>query len=64
MRLQILQALPDPKHPSADDLPVILRRIQLVEALGPEAMDESNAGAFDEAYKDLLNLARIAAVVR
>jgi len=53
--------LPDPKHPSADDLPVILRRIQLVEALGPEAMDEANAGAFDEAYKDLLNLARIAA---
>jgi len=52
--------LPDPKHPTADDLPVILRRIQLVEALGPEAMDEANAGAFDEAYKDLINLARIA----
>jgi len=53
--------LADPKHPSPDDLPVILRRIQLVEALGPEAMDEANAAAFDEAYKDLLNLARLAA---
>jgi len=52
--------LPDPKHPTADALPVILRRIQLVEALGPEAMDEANAGAFDEAYKDLINLANIA----
>ena len=53
--------LPDPKHPTADDLPVILRRIQIVEALGPQAMDEANAGAFDEAYKDLINLANIAA---
>ena len=53
--------LSNPKHPSPDDLPVILRRIQLVEALGPEAMDEANAGAFEEAYKDLIHLAKLAA---
>jgi hypothetical protein len=50
----------DPRHPTADDLPVIMRRIGLVEALGPDAMDKINADAFDEAYKDLVNLARLA----
>ena len=52
--------LTDPKHPTPDDLPVILRRIELVEALGPDAMDKVNADAFQEAYKDLLNLAQLA----
>jgi hypothetical protein len=50
----------DPKHPTADDLPVIMRRIELIEGLGPEAMDKVNADAFEEAYKDLVNLARLA----
>ncbi len=49
--------LSDPKHPAPDDLPVILSRIQVIEAAGPYAMDQVNADAFQEAYKDLLNLA-------
>ena len=52
--------LSDPKHPSPEDLPVILSRIQLIEAAGPYAMDQVNADAFQEAYKDLVNLADVA----
>ena len=40
-----------------DDLPVIKYRIQLVEELRPYAMDKVNADAFDEAHKDLVNMA-------
>ena len=52
--------LSDPKHPAPEDLPVILRRIQLIETGGPYAMDQVNADAFQEAYKDLVNLANLA----
>jgi hypothetical protein len=52
--------LPDPKNPTVDDLPLIVRRLQLIEAVGPDPMDEVNADAFMEAYKDLVNLAEIA----
>jgi hypothetical protein len=41
-------------------LPVILSRILLIEAVGPDAMDQVNADAFQEAYKDLVNLANLA----
>jgi hypothetical protein len=51
---------PDPKNLTIDDLPLILSRIELIEEVGPNAMDETNAAAFAEAYKDLINmLARI-----
>jgi len=40
-----------------DDLPVIKYRIQLIEGLRPYAMDKVNADAFDEAHKDLVNMA-------
>jgi hypothetical protein len=46
--------LSDPKHPGPQDLPLILNRLQLIEALGPYAMDQVNADAFQEAQKDLL----------
>ena len=49
--------LNDPHNPTPDDLPVILNRIELIEAVGPDAMDKTNADAFQEAYKDLVNLA-------
>ncbi len=49
--------LSDPKHPGPEDLPVILNRIQVIEAAGSYVMDQVNADAFQEAYKDLLNLA-------
>ena len=39
-----------------DDLPLILYRIQLIEDLAPDAMDEVNSAAFQEAYKDLVNM--------
>jgi hypothetical protein len=34
-----------------------LNRIQLIEELAPDSMDQVNADAFAEAYKDLVNLA-------
>ena len=52
--------LPDPKHPTADDLPLIASRLLLLEEIGPYAMDDVNADAFQEAYKDLVNLANLA----
>jgi hypothetical protein len=47
----------DPRNITQDDLPLILNRIALIEELGPDAMDETNAQAFAEAYKDLVNMA-------
>ena len=49
--------LSNPKHPGPEDMPLILSRIQLIEELAPNAMDQDNAAAFAEAYKDLVNLA-------
>jgi hypothetical protein len=54
------EGLSDPKHPSPDELPLIVNRLLLIEELGPSAMDRVNADAFDEAYKDLLNLINLA----
>jgi hypothetical protein len=50
----------DPRLPGPEDLPLILARRQLIELLAPDAMDEVNADAFEEAYNDLLNLALVA----
>lgn len=47
---------PDPHNTTMDDLPLIVNRLQLIEALAPEAMDDVNADAFAEAYKDLVNM--------
>lgn len=52
--------LSDPKHPTADDLPLIVSRLLIIEEVGPVAMDVVNADAFQEAYKDLVNLANVA----
>jgi hypothetical protein len=49
--------LSDPQNPTAEDLPLILNRIGLIEDVGWDAMDEVNADAFQEAYRDLVNLA-------
>ena len=46
----------DPKNLTAADLPMIVRRIQLIENLAPQSADEVNAAAFAEAYKDLINM--------
>lgn len=47
---------PSPRQLTADDLPLILSRIALIERLAPDALDEVNAEAFLEAYKDLWNM--------
>lgn len=54
------EGLSDPNNPSLQDLPLIASRILLIEQLAPDAMDQVNADAFQEAYKDLLNLADLA----
>lgn len=41
---------------TVDDLPLIASRIQLIEEHAAAALDETNAAAFAEAYKDLVNL--------
>ena len=46
----------DPKNLTAADLPIIEKRISLIEEQAPDAMDQANAAAFQEAYKDLLNM--------
>ncbi len=48
--------LSDPKHPAAEDLPLIVNRLQLIEEAAPYAMDQVNAEAFQEAYKDLMGM--------
>jgi hypothetical protein len=47
----------DPHNLTAADLPLIQSRIDLIAELAPAAMDQVNADAFDEAYKDLTNMA-------
>jgi uncharacterized membrane-anchored protein YhcB (DUF1043 family) len=44
----------DPEHPTAADLPLIVRRMRLLEHL--DAMDQVNNDAIAEAYKDLVNM--------
>jgi len=50
------EGFPDPRNLTADDLPLILSRIALIEQHVGDAMDEVNAAAFMEAYKDLWNM--------
>jgi len=46
----------DNDHPTQDDLPVILARLELIERYAPYAMDTVNAEAFEVAYRHLLDL--------
>ena len=47
---------PDFRNITGDDLPLIMIRMALIEDLFFDAMDEANAEAFLEAYKDLGNM--------
>ena len=51
------EGLPDPKHPTMDDLPLILRRLEILEELAPWVGEELD---WKESYGDLVNLAEIA----
>jgi hypothetical protein len=60
-RHELIQALneagfSDPLHVTSDDLPLIASRIALIEELAPNAMDNANAAAFQETYRDLLGM--------
>jgi hypothetical protein len=46
----------DPAHVQPHELPIVLNRLALIENLAPGAMDDTNAAAFAEAYKDLVNM--------
>ena len=46
----------DNSNPTKEDLPLIIARLEILERLAPYAMDEVNAAAFEEAYKDLLEM--------
>lgn len=46
----------DPKHPTVEDLPLIEERMNLILNIQEDAMDDVNAAAFREAYKDLENM--------
>lgn len=46
----------DPHNPSLMDLPLLVNRLAVIEEAAPYAMDQVNADAFAEAYKDLVNL--------
>lgn len=47
---------PDPENPTANDLPLIVGRVLLIEQLAPDALDQVNADAFQEAHKDLVDM--------
>ncbi len=46
----------DPDNPTSKDLPMIRYRIDLIDDQAPVAMDKTNADAFAEARKDLVNM--------
>ena len=41
---------------TVEDIPLIVRRIQIVEDLWPYAMDENNWKSFQEVHKDLVEM--------
>jgi hypothetical protein len=49
--------LSDPDHPTLQDLRLIVNLIDLIDELAPLAMDKVNADAFQEARKDLVEMA-------
>jgi hypothetical protein len=51
------QGLPDPKHPTLDDLPLILSRIAILEDMAASVPKDLD---WVESYNDLLNLADLA----
>ena len=50
----------DPAHPTIEDLPLIVSRLDMIEELALHAMDETNREAFAEAYQDLTRMAELA----
>jgi hypothetical protein len=51
------EGLSDPKHPTTDDLPLIISRLQILEDIAPAIPVELD---WRESYDDLVNLAALA----
>jgi hypothetical protein len=51
------EGLPDPKHPTMDDLPLILSRLEIIKEIAPSVPEGLD---WKESYDDLLNLAALA----
>lgn len=51
------EGLPDPKHPTMDDLPLILSRLEIIKEIAPSIPEGLD---WQESYDDLLNLAALA----
>ncbi len=47
---------PEKRDVSLDDLPMIENRLAMIESMAPNSMDDINAAAFAEAYKDLTHM--------
>jgi hypothetical protein len=47
----------NPSNVQPSELPIVLNRLALIEDLAPDALDDVNAAAFAEAYKDLTKIA-------
>ena len=48
------------QNPTPEDLELITTRIRIIEAIGGDALDETNADAFRDAYGSLVQLANLA----
>jgi len=46
----------DPKKLTTADIPLIANRLELIERMAPQAMDDANLDAFNEAHKDLTKM--------
>jgi len=53
-RRELILALNDVRRTGPDDLPLIASRIALIEQAAPQAVDEADAAAFQEVYRELL----------
>jgi hypothetical protein len=51
------EGLPDPKHPTMDDLPLILSRLEIIREIAPSVPEGLD---WKESYDDLVNLAALA----
>ena len=54
--LQITRVAIEQARQVRQRIPLILSRLELIEEIAPDSMDAVNLAAFEEAYKDLVNM--------
>jgi hypothetical protein len=52
-----VEGFSDPQNPTEEELPLILSRLEMIESIAPESLDETNATAFADSYKGLAKMA-------